>query len=278
MNWFKRAFSLLAALVVVMIAVSCTTERDAVDKSPEISLDKRLFEGEFFLRQTIVDLPYTADYSFIGESSDGKVVKWKITENWLIAYSVWDKLTVVDTNENVDVNETPIVAYPIAMHYDIVPSENPTTGEALPVLNINQDRPWNERRYFQLLTNSMSGVSNYELKYLAMTQEEGAPFIRAGLTTATDWEFYSHDGTFIVPKKYREYTAVADNKERLAKEVEWFQFFSTEYFEPVNDWSSIYTMEDVEEFIGNEPATVTYRYVFSKVNRDVVGKRDYDLA
>jgi hypothetical protein len=88
MNWIKRAFSLLVALVVVMIAVSCTTERDAVDKSPELSLDKRLFEGEFFLRTTIFDLPYTVDYSFIGESSDGKVIKWKITENWLIAYSV----------------------------------------------------------------------------------------------------------------------------------------------------------------------------------------------
>ncbi|HQB11004.1 MAG TPA: hypothetical protein PLW37_14160, partial [bacterium] len=81
MNWIKRAFSLLVALVVVMIAVSCTTERDAVDKSPELSLDKRLFEGEFFLRATIVDIPYTVDYSFIGESNDGKVIKWKITEN-----------------------------------------------------------------------------------------------------------------------------------------------------------------------------------------------------
>jgi len=121
MNWIKRAFSLLAALIVVMIAVSCTTERDAVDKSPELSLDKRLFEGEFFLRQTVFDLPYTADYAFIGESNDGKIIKWKITENWLVAYSVWDKLSIVDTNEALDTNETPVYAYPIAMHYDIVP-------------------------------------------------------------------------------------------------------------------------------------------------------------
>lgn len=278
MNWIKRAFSLLVALVVVMIAVSCTTERDAVDKSPELSLDKRLFEGEFFLRQTVFDLPYTADYAFIGESSDGKIIKWKITENWLVAYSIWDKLSVVDTNETVDVNETPVYAYPIAMHYDIVPSENPTTGEALPVLSINMDRPWNERRYFQLATNTRSGVNNYELKYMAMTQEWDGPFYRAGLTTGTDWEFYSHDGTFIAPKKYREYTAIADDKERFNKEVEWFQFYSTEYFQPVNNWDSVYTMEDVEEFIGNEPATIKYRFVFTKVNRDVVGKRDYDLA
>ena len=166
MNLTKTALSLLIALVAVMMAVSCTTERSAVDKTDELALDKRLFEGEFFFRQTIVDLPYTADYAFIGESSSGKVVKWKITENWLIAYSIWDKLTAVDTNEIVDVNETPIVAYPIAAHYDIVPSENPTTGEALPVLVPNTDRPWNERRYFSLATNSRSGVTNYELQYL----------------------------------------------------------------------------------------------------------------
>jgi hypothetical protein len=278
MNLTKKALSLLIALIAVMMAVSCTTERSAVDKTDELALDKRLFEGEFFLRQTIVDLPYTADYAFIGESSSGKVVKWKITENWLIAYSIWDKLTAVDTNEIVDVNETPIVAYPIAAHYDIVPSENPTTGEALPVLVANTDRPWNERRYFSLATNSRSGVTNYELQYLTLTIEWGAPFYKAGLTTATDWEFYAHDGTFIAPKKYRDYTAIKDDEERYNKEVEWFQFFSTEYFEPIGDWSTIYNWDDIDEFIGNEPAAVTYRFVFSKINRDVVGKRDYDIA
>ena len=278
MNLTKKALSLLIALIAVMMAVSCTTERSAVDKTDELALDKRLFDGEFFFRQTIVDLPYTADYAFIGESSGGKVVKWKITENWLIAYNVWDKLTAVDTNEIVDVNETPIVAYPIAAHYDIVPSENPTTGEALPVLVPNTDRPWNERRYFSLATNSRSGVTNYELQYLTLTIEWGAPFYKAGLTTATDWEFYAHDGTFIVPKKYRDYTAIADDTERYNKEVEWFQFFSTEYFEPIGDWSTIYNWDDIDEFIGNEPAAVTYRFVFSKINRDVVGKRDYDIA
>ena len=278
MNLTKKALSLLIALIAVMMAVSCTTERSAVDKTDELALDKRLFEGEFFFRQTIVDLPYTADYAFIGESSKGKVVKWKITENWLIAYSIWDKLTALDTNEIVDVNETPIVAYPIAAHYDIVPSENPTTGEALPVLVPNTDRPWNERRYFSLATNSRSGVTNYELEYLTLTIEWGAPFYKAGLTTATDWEFYAHDGTFILPKKYRDYTAIKDDAERYNKEVEWFQFFSTEYFEPIGDWSTIYNWDDIDEFIGNEPAAVTYRFVFSKINRDVVGKRDYDIA
>ena len=219
MNWFKRAFSLLVALIVVMIAVSCTTERDAVDKTDELALDKRLFEGEFFLRQTIVDLPYTVDYSFIGESNDGKVVKWKITENWLIAYSVWDKLNAIDTNEIVDVNETPVVAFPIAMHYDIVPTENPTTGEALPVLTPNMDRPWNERRYFSLAINTMSGVASFEYKYMNLTKEWGAPFYRYGIDTGKDWEFYAHDGTFIVPKKYREYTAIADEIGRASCRV-----------------------------------------------------------
>lgn len=278
MNWFKRAFSLLVALIVVMIAVSCTTERDAVDKTDELALDKRLFEGEFFLRQTIVDIPYTVDYSFIGESNDGKVVKWKITKNWLIAYSVWDKLNSIDTNEIVDVNETPVVAFPIAMHYDIVPTENPTTGEALPVLTPNMDRPWNERRYFSLAYNTQSGVNSFEYKYMNLTMEWGAPFYRYGIDTATDWEFYAHDGTFIVPKKYREYTAIADDKARVAKEVQWFQFYSTEYLAPRNNWGSIYSWEDIEEFIGSEPAGMTHRYVFTKVNRDVVGKRDYDVA
>ncbi len=276
--WKKRLSSLLLAVFAVLVAVSCTTERSAVDKTDELALDKRLFEGEFFVRQTIIDLPYTADYAFIGESNNGKIIKWKITENWLIGYSIWDKLTSIDSNEIIDVNETPVVAYPIAMHYDIVPSENPTTGEALPVLVANTDRPWNERRYFSLVTNSISGVTNRELQYLNLTVEWGAPFFKGALTTATDFEFYAHDGTYIQPKKYRDYTALTNDQERFNKEVEWFQFTSTEYFEPIGDWSTIYNWDDIDEFIGNEPAAVTYRFVFSKVNRDVVGKRDYDLA
>lgn len=278
MNWLKKGFSLLAVLAVVMVAVSCTTERSAVDKTDERALDKRLFEGEFFLRTTVVDIPYTVDYSFIGESNDGKVIKWKITEDYLIAYSVWDKINVVDTNENIDVNETPVFAWPIAMHFDIVPTENPTTGEALPVLTPNTDRPWQERRYILLAYNSASGVNSFEYKYLTMTMERGAPFYKYGITVGTDWEFYAHDGTFIEPKKYKEYTAIANDRERFNKEVEWFQFYSTEYLAPINNWGSVYTMEDVEEFIGSEPAAMTHRLVFTKVNRDVVGKREYDLA
>ncbi len=268
----KRVLLVIFALVAGMIMASCTTERSALDKTSDLTLDKKLFEGEFFYRQTIVHLPYTSNFSFIGESSDGAILKWKITKNWLIAYNVHDKREVVNTEEEPVINETPVLSFPIYQHFDILPAQNPTTGEDTPVLVPNTDRPWNERRYF-VIDQSRNGTTNFSLKYLRLTEEWGAPYMRTGLTDAKDFEFYAHDGTYINPKDYRTMLA---NESKNEKEVEWFQFTTEEYLNPVNSWAGIYSMEDVEEFIGNEPMRITYRHIFYKMNRDVYGQRTYD--
>lgn len=272
----KRIAWVLSALFAMIVIAACTTEREAVDKTDELALDKKLFEGEFFYRQTVTELPYTADYAFIGESNDGKILKWKITKNWLIAYSIHDKINITDTAEQLAPNETPILAYPIAMHFDILPQENPTTGEAMPMLVPNTDRPWNERRYF-IIEQSANAMINAELKYLWMTQEWDNPFYTSVVTAATDIEFYAHDGAFIPPKKYAE---MLDTDEQTAadKEVEWFTFKSEEYLNFNNSWGSIYSWDDIEEFIATEPARIVKKHTFKKVNRDVVGKRHYDPA
>jgi len=116
----KKLLKNLAVLFAMLVVAACTTERSAVDKTEELALDKKLFDGEFFYRQTVTDLPYTADFAFIGESNDGKIIRWKITKNWLIAYNVHDKIDIVDTAEQVATNETPIFVYFIAMHFDIL--------------------------------------------------------------------------------------------------------------------------------------------------------------
>ena len=46
--------------------------------------------------------------------------------------------------------------------------------------------------------------------------------LQSGLTTGTDWEFYAHDGTFIAPKKYREYTLLLMTKKDLIKRLNGF--------------------------------------------------------
>ncbi len=270
----RKSIMLFLALAALLMVSACTTERNAVDRSPEEALDKKLFEGEFFYRQTIVDLPYTADYSFIGESNDGVILKWKITKNWLIAYNIHDALEVTNTEYDPTVNETPVLAYYILEHFDILPMENTTTGEELPVITINTDKPWNERRYF-MIDQSRSGLNNFQLKYMNMTEEWGAPYKRSLITSYWDMEFYAHDGSYIAPKKYKkmvESQKTGDN----SKEVEWFMFYNKEYLIRVNDWNGIYTMDDVEEFTNYEPATIVYRHTFTKVNRDVVGRRTYD--
>ncbi len=272
-----KRFFVLVSLVASLLLVACTTEREPVDKSPELSLAKSLFDGEFFYRQTVVELPYTADYSFIGESNDGKILKWKITKNWLIAYDVHDNLEVVNTAEEPVINETPVLAYRILMHYDILPQENPTTGEDLPMYVVNTDCRWNECHFFQI-DQSYNGTPNFELKYMALSEQLwGAPYYRGAVTSATDFEFYAHDGTYIPPKLYYYFQKKAKTEQdKKEKEVEWFTFRTQEQLIPFN-WGSFYTWSDIEEFFKTEPANIWYRHTFIKVNRDVYGRRTYDL-
>ncbi|MCK5807384.1 hypothetical protein KAH37_00215, partial [bacterium] len=270
---FKQLF-VLVALVASLLLVACTTERDPIDKSPELALDKSLFEGEFFYRQTIVDLPYTADYSFIGESNDGKILKWKITKNWLIAYNVHDGLEVVNTSEDPTVNETPLLAYRIFRHFDILPMENPVTGEDLPVYTANYDCDWNECRFVEI-DHTYAGTPNFELKYMALSEQLwGAPYVRGAVTSATDFEFYAHDGSFIPPKFY-SYMLKKAGDDKEDKKVEGFTFKTQEQLLPIN-WGQFYTWADIEEFFKNEPANIWYRHTFTKVNREVYGRRTYD--
>ncbi len=269
MSNFKKAIALALALCGILMMTSCATERDAVDKSPERALDKKLFEGEFFYRMTVTDLPYQADYGFIGESSDGKIIKWKITENWLIAYNVHDFLSVTNSAEVPIINETPVLTYPIYDHYDIVPAENPTTGEDMPLLSTNRDRPWHQRRYFQI-DMSRSATINFELKYQSLNALFGYPYFRSGVAGYYNLEFYAHDGSYVNPKNYTEVAAKDPQKE-----VEWFQFYNKEFLDKTPH-GSYYTWDDIDEFYPMEPNTITYRHYFRKVNRDVYGRRTYD--
>ena len=62
----KVAAVLGSAMLLAFILAGCMTERAPVDKTNPLALDKRLFEGDWFYKQTVTDLPYSVDYSFIG--------------------------------------------------------------------------------------------------------------------------------------------------------------------------------------------------------------------
>ena len=59
-------------LLLAFLLGACATERTPLDKSNQNAIDKRLFTGEWFYKQTMTDLPYSVDYSFIGETNSSR--------------------------------------------------------------------------------------------------------------------------------------------------------------------------------------------------------------
>ena len=56
-------------------------------------VDKALFDGEWYHQGTIVDKNYNQAGTFIGSQSDLDRVKFEITENLLIAYRSYERVT-----------------------------------------------------------------------------------------------------------------------------------------------------------------------------------------
>jgi len=266
MSYMKKILVMLIAATAVLWVSSCTTEREAVDKSPQKALSRAMFSGEFFYRQTIFDLPYTADMVFIGQSNEGAIIKWKFTENWLIAYNIHDKKENVNTDDKLEINETPVLAYPILHYFDILPQENPTTGEDMPLKTVNKDRPWDEREYFEI-DMSKSWITDFEMDGLTIEQRVFGNITKEAVAGYWGLEFYSHNGGFIEPKSYKENLESGD----INSEVEWFQFFNKEYVSKRNNTNNYYNGN-----LASEPIAVTSRHLFVKMNRDVYGERVYD--
>lgn len=261
----KTLLGLVGVLLLLAGLLSgCATERSPIDKFNPNALDKRLFQGEFFYKQTIVDLPYSIDYSFIGETNALKIIKWEITENWLIGYNIHEKIESTNTSGVIAPAKTPVVAYPIMDHFDIKYAENAATGEHVPVRVENRDKPWWQRQYF-LINTSASAVTNFELEYLNITVELENPYRQEPIGGYTNLEFMAKDETAISPTAYDPAT----------KPLETFSFQSDFIVSPNNNWRNVYTWDDVANFISWEPARIRQRHFFWKVDRAALSQNGF---
>ena len=148
-----RAKSVLLVLMGV-ISFGCAQDVGDIDRTQPNRVRKTVFEGEWYLARTVIDAPYSTEFTFIGESAELERVRWDIQKDILVAYRVYDR--VDGTDKAVEYSEapyqgSPVVAYPITSHFDIVREYNPATGEQSNVLTENTtDRPWYERDYIRV--------------------------------------------------------------------------------------------------------------------------------
>ncbi len=268
----KRMFVTMGALLLSMLILSgCVTERSPIDQTDTQALDKRLFEGEWFYKQTITDLPYSIDWAFVGETNKLRIIRWEITENWLIGYDIHEKIEATDTEGTHDVAKTPVMAFPIRDHFDIQLAENTTTGEDLPIMSENRDNAWWQRRYF-VVDMSSSALTNFELDYVNMQLDWSNPFSYEPVSTYRNLEFHDAIGQAINPKDYEMRHISADAEQK----VENFSFYTEAIVSANNSWRYIYSWDDVMEFINYEPARVEFRHFFWKVDREELAGNGFE--
>jgi hypothetical protein len=146
--------TLIGAWALCVCAAGCAQEVGEIDRTQPNRLQSSVFEGDWYLGRTVIDVPYTTTFTFIGESAELERIRWDVQEELLIAYRVYDR--VDGTDKSVQYSEAPyqgapIVAFQIKKHFDIQREYNSATGEESNVLVENDsDRPWYERDYVRV--------------------------------------------------------------------------------------------------------------------------------
>jgi len=146
----------IIALLIVLMTFSCAQNIGDVDRTKSGRVDKALFNSSdvWYMRNTIIDVPFSTGFSFVGNQGETELIRWRITEDYLYAHRAFDW---IDGTEEEYIQEggiyfgAPVAIYRIKSHFDVQRQYNPSTGEETNVIVENMsDRPWNERNYMRV--------------------------------------------------------------------------------------------------------------------------------
>ena len=147
----RQLFSVFGLLAVA--ALGCTQAQPAVNRVQPNVVDKDVFEGEWYFLQTVIDTPYSASYTFVGEQGNTEKVMFDIQENFLVVRRAYEHIAGSEPDGLAGDTEAgaAIAMYAIDSHFDIRRSYNPLTGEEQNVIEENtSDRPWHQREYMRV--------------------------------------------------------------------------------------------------------------------------------
>jgi len=134
----------LPALALLTAVLSCAQQVGDIDRTQPGLLAKSIFSGDWFLRRTVIDVPYDAGYTFIGEQEDLQRIRWDIQRDLLVALRV---LPLIDGTPDT----APVAAFKIEAHVDVLREYNASTGEATNVIVENtNDNLWYERAFVRV--------------------------------------------------------------------------------------------------------------------------------
>ncbi len=147
-----KRFGIAATMCGLTGLFGCDGEIRTIDRTQPNAIDKQMFEGIWYFRATIVEAdPESGANEGIASNMDK--LRWDIQEDLLIGYRSYEFVPFGEgmTDEGNDFFGSPVVAFPIESHFDIIRDYNPVTGVSGNVITENTtDRPWHQRRYMRV--------------------------------------------------------------------------------------------------------------------------------
>ena len=174
-----------------------------VDRTQPNLVDKAIFEGEWWVSQTVIDADAEAtgiawsgasgsDLGLDnGESGAIGRIRWVIDEDFLFAFRSFELVEGANADAGGDgFRGQPLAAFEVIDHVDVKPLYNEVTGETLNVIEENtDDRRWFERDFMRVDWSENHVKSFFfpaELRAMGSWEiEPGAFFIQDGTSHCT---------------------------------------------------------------------------------------------
>ncbi len=154
----RDSLRLFGGLAALFLFVACgALEREPRNYVQEYPIKKSSLDGVWYYQMTVVEAPYEASWTFIGEQGAFPYVykmRWDIERDYLYGYLTYEQVKGSDPLHDSygdDYKGEPIVAFKITSHFDIRRGYNSTTGEEYNYIEENtSDRKWWEREYMRV--------------------------------------------------------------------------------------------------------------------------------
>ncbi|MCB9726914.1 MAG: zinc-dependent metalloprotease [Deltaproteobacteria bacterium] len=160
----------LLAVACALTLLACAQDVGLIDRTQPGLLRKSVFDGEWFMRRTVIDAPYDTGFTFIGEQDEVSRVRFEIQEHHLIA---WRVLPLVENTSDA----APVAVFAIEDHVDVKREYNASTGEQTNVKVENtEDRPWYDRDYVRV-DWSKNLVTNFDFYVEQLDQDPVSFFV-----------------------------------------------------------------------------------------------------
>jgi hypothetical protein len=193
---------LTSATLAAVMVLGCAEPVDDVDRTQPNALPKSLFQGEWYFARTVVDVPYEAAGTFVGDRQEYTFgedfpaikIRWRIEEDRLYACRADEVIVGSNSEGQAEGDEKdpqkaearrandaegedfrkfpcdhPVAAFAIQSHFDILRDYNAATGEQSNVISENTvDRAWHERDFIRVDWTDL-GVSDTNFNLYAQS-------------------------------------------------------------------------------------------------------------